>query len=336
MTETANQKGFFPTEVIFALTDACNLHCAHCFVPRKARHLKIQDATDFIEECAKNIAPDGLPFINKVGFSGGEPFLNLNFLCKVTETSVKSGMIFDRIMTNAVWWKDKNELFSALQKIYDCGFDGKIGISFDNFHGQSAEKIADFINTAAKIWQNPEIIEIQSVIDTRLPLKEDSEHLHRLANILNADFYEETKKDGIGEMAIENDNVFVRIFRFLPSLQSENPAAWKSKKWFKEDFCKGPGNIFYVHPDGNIAPCCGFSNENSELFIGTIKTPFAQLLENSKNNKMVKICFEQGLSSLIPQAEKQLKESGIFSGHEIPRTENICTFCDYAAKNLCN
>lgn len=320
------QKSFFPTEVIFALTDACNLHCAHCFVPRKSRNLDATDAINFIEDCAKNIAPDGLSYVNKVGFSGGEPFLNLDFLCKVINAAFNCGMIFDRIMTNAVWWKNKEELKKTLNAVYDSGFDGKIGISFDRFHGQSAKKIADFINEVQKIWQNPEQIEIQSVIDTNISLSEDKKYLTELCSLLKADFYEETKPNGTGEMAIENDDVFIRIFRFLPSLQSENPAAWKSKKWFKEDFCKGPGNIFYVHPDGNIAPCCGFSNENKALFIGTIKNSFRELMENAKKNKLVKICFEKGLSSLISEAEKKLPSGA--------KTSDICTFCDYVAKQL--
>ncbi len=321
-----HKKGFFPTEVIFALTDACNLHCAHCFVPRKARNLNANDAVNFIEDCAKNIASDGLPYVNKVGFSGGEPFLNLDFLCKVVNAAFNNGMIFDRIMTNAVWWKNKQELEQKLKAVYNAGFDGKIGISFDRFHGQSTKKIADFINEAQKIWQNPEVIEIQSVIDTNVSLSEDVKCLKELCSLLNADFYEETKQNGTGEMAIENDDVFIRIFRFLPSLQSENPLAWKSKKWFLEDFCKGPGNIFYVHPDGNIAPCCGFSNENKALFIGTIKDSFNDLIKNAKQNALVKICFEKGLSSLIPEVEKKLPVGA--------KTSDICTFCDYIAKQF--
>ncbi|MGN0722374.1 MAG: SPASM domain-containing protein, partial [Treponema sp.] len=110
----------------------------------------------------------------------------------------------------------------------------------------------------------------------------------------------------------------IPVFIFPQSLKSKNPKSFKSRKWFKEDFCEGPGNILYVHSDGNIAPCCGFSNENSELFIGTIDNSFEKILKNAKENKMISLCFTEGLSSRI-------KKTDSLKG----KTDNICTFCDF-------
>lgn len=314
---------FSPSEVIFALTDACNLHCAHCFVPRTSRNLSKEDAVIFLRETARHTAPDGLPFINKVGFSGGEPFLRTDFLCAVIEEAVNHNMNFDRIMTNAVWWNTQEQLEQSLLKVYNAGYDGKIGISFDAFHGQDAEKIAVFCRTAVNIWQDPELIVIQSVIDPALSEQQDLKCLTDLAKILDADIQTDLKSNGTGEMAIENDDMFILVYRFLPSLQSENQQAWKSQVWFKEDFCQGPGNIFYIHPDGNIAPCCGFSNENEPLYIGNIHMKFSEIMKNAAGNRMIKICFEKGLSSLLKRKDLH------FPG----KTSDICTFCDFICRN---
>ena len=315
---------FNPTEVIFALTDACNLHCPHCFVQREKRSLNADDAATFLRNVSKYTAPDGLPYINKVGFSGGEPFLCPDFLCTVIKEAVELNMNFDRIMTNAVWWNSEEQLKKTLSKIYDAGYDGKIGISFDNFHAQQAEKIAHFCTIATEIWQDPELLVIQSVIDPSISPKDDMQCLKNLAEVLSADIQTELKDDGTGEMAIENDDMFILVYRFKPSLQSENQKAWKSSVWFNEDYCQGPGNIFYIHPDGNIAPCCGFSNENKQLYIGNIHSDFKEIMNNASENPMIKLCFEKGLSSIIK--EKQ---------HDFPgKTADICTFCDFICKSF--
>lgn len=316
--------GFNPAEVIFSLTDACNLHCPHCFVPREKRNLNANDAISFLRNVSKYKAPDGLPYINKVGFSGGEPFLRLDFLCSVIKETIDLNMNFDRIMTNAIWWNSEEQLKMTLNELYDTGYDGKIGISFDNFHAQPAEKIARFCSIATEIWQDPELLVIQSVINPAISIEKDMQCLNKLAEILCADIQTELKEDGTGEMALENDDMFIYVYRFLPSLQSESPEAWKSSVWFKEDYCQGPGNIFYIHPDGNIAPCCGFSNENKQLYIGNIHSDFTEIMKNASENPMVKLCFEKGLSSILKERQ-----------HNFPgKTADICTFCDFICKSF--
>jgi hypothetical protein len=115
----------------------------------------------------------------------------------------------------------------------------------------------------------------------------------------------------------------VPLYVLPQSFESENPKCWQSKKWFKEDFCQGPGNILFVHSDGNIAPCCGFANENKELFIGKITDSIETILQNAKNNKMIQLCFEKGLSSVKKVAKKSHKG----------KCSDICTFCDFICKN---
>ena len=88
----------------------------------------------------------------------------------------------------------------------------------------------------------------------------------------------------------------------LPQTYNYNcPKAWQSKKWFKDDYCQGPGNIFYVHTNGKIAPCCGFANEEPALFIGSICDSYEKLMQNAKENPMIKSCFNTGLHKKIKE-----------------------------------
>lgn len=295
---------FFPTEIIFSATDACNLHCPHCFVSRSPNKLGIQTAQNFLKNCVQSVEKNPeLPRIEKIGFSGGEPFLYLDFICELSKTAVSLDLLFDQIMTNGDWWKDEAELGEKLQKLYEAGYDGKIGISYDSFHGQKPERIETFIKNVKEIFG------IDSVnIQTVLPPDTTTAETPAAPNPAENPVY------------------------YLPqTFSSEDKRAWQSKKWFKEDYCQGPGNILYIHSNGNIAPCCGFANENSKLFIGTIFDDYETIIKKASENKMINICFSEGLSKYRRTVKKQLRQNK----QKLPgKCSDICSFCDYICKNF--
>lgn len=305
---------FCPTEIIFAATDACNLHCAHCFVSRTPSKLCTEDAIAFLEtvkeyEKQHDISSQETSscHIERIGFSGGEPFLYTEFLSRIIRWAVDNDFMFDQIMTNGAWWKDETELYQKLQLIYDAGYDGHIGLSYDIFHGQTEEQIQTFVKAAEKIFGEG-CVNIQTVKPfSKKLIAEKSSH----------------KEYSVKE--IKKHFPSCTVYELPQTFPSEEKKAWKNWKWFKEDYCEGPGNILYIHSSGNIAPCCGFANENKQLFIGTIKDTYAQVIENARNNKMIEICFETGLASLRRELQKK--------GTELPgKTSDICTFCDFICK----
>ena len=159
--------GFHPTEIIFSSTTACNLHCEHCFINRTPHKLKIADAVRLIESCVEaggQPEPDGtlLPVIDRIGFSGGEPFLYMDFLIEVTKAAISHDLMFDQIMTNGDWWQNEADLAATLQKLYDAGYDGKIGLSWDSYHGQTTDRMETFIRTVQEIF-GEDSINIQTV-----------------------------------------------------------------------------------------------------------------------------------------------------------------------------
>ena len=183
---------FNPTEIIFATTTLCNLHCAHCFVNRQPCSLNSQDAINFLRSAHDSANSS----IEKVGFSGGEPFLTIPFLCDVIKASIDMDFMFDRIMTNGDWWKNEDDLKMSLQKIYDAGYDGKIGLSYDNFHGQKEDRIVTFIKSVWEIF-GTDALEIQSVNSTST-LPSISEKLKSLSERLNLDQEENISESGRG------------------------------------------------------------------------------------------------------------------------------------------
>ena len=317
---------FNPDEVIFALTSSCNLRCTHCFTNKTPSNLSANDAVKFLEMC-RNFPGNT---IEKVGFSGGEPFLNVDFLITVIKYALDEGFMFDRIITNGAWWKTQEDLEETLSKIYDAGFDGKIALSWDSYHNQDTEKMILFCMSVIKIFDG-NTLEIQSVAEKNNMDGENfcfEKKLELLSSKVNGTISKKiNKKTGTGFISIQGENIFIPIFRTPVTYCASDENAFKSRKWFKDDFCKGPGNILFVHPTGNIAPCCGFANENKALFIGKITDSLETILKNADENKMVRLCYEKGLSKGI----KLLKKRNI----PIPgKTDDPCTFCDFICREL--
>ena len=273
--------GFYPEEIIFCPTSLCNLKCAHCFVEQKNSRLNSDDALAFLDDCLGHLSDF------KIGFSGGEPFLALDFVNSICKKAYDAGLMFDRLMTNGVWWNSEDDLADKLTSVKDAGFDGKIGLSFDAFHGQSMDRICTFIETCHKIFSDNSCVEILSVIDAKNP-QADSEWF-------------ENQIKGIKKRL---DLEWITFYRFPQSFVPPENIVLEEKKWFTEDYCQSTGNVLYVHADGNIAPCCGFANERPELFIGTIKDSFEVLMKNAQANKMVGICYEKGLLEKARELQK--------------------------------
>lgn len=314
------ENGFNPEEIIFCPTSLCNLKCGHCFVQQKNCSLNIDDALEFLENCTKKN-----PEI-KIGFSGGEPFLSLEFLQKICTLAVDKGLMFDRLMTNGVWWKTEEDLEKKLQTVFDSGFDGKIGLSYDRFHNQDIEKIHLFISKCHQIFNDKNCVEILSVVDSA-DIKKDSEDFENNIRTLmkKTGFTDLSKsidrKTGTGSIFISDDDGNVMtIYRFAQSFIPQKEIKLDDKKWFPEDYCQSTGNVLYVHADGNIAPCCGFANECPELFIGTIKDSYETLMKSAEKNSMVNICYNYGLlkKSLELQKEKILPKG---------KCNDMCKMC---------
>lgn len=294
------KRGFRPEEVLFSPAADCNLSCGHCDIPRDGKTLSSGLAGKFLLGCKK-------VGVKRVGFTGGEPFLALDFLCALTKRAVEEGFLFDRIMTNAVWWRGENELKRSLIKLFNAGYDGSICVSVDAFHAQDIKKVARFIELAAHIWRRPDIVSIAYTSGAK-------------------DSRTKAKLDALNALVKKADSgIFLRTFKveLAPvGKASRFKDPWDGK-WFREDYCRGPGNVFFVMPDGSVKPCCGYATERRELSIGNIKKDSAEdIMRNLKKNRFVDAVFKRGLSRIRARLER--------AGARFPgKTLSHCYFCNY-------
>lgn len=303
---------FHPEQVLFCPTLACNLRCSHCVTPKSPALLPAGPAVKFLRDCAKS-------GVRHVGFTGGEPFLALGLVCRLAAEAVRNGMLFDRIMTNASWFRDKTELRAALRKLFESGYDGSICVSVDAFHRQDLKKTSLLIKEAAAVWGRPDITSIASVtgakdVQTKAKIK-------KLAGSLGA----RVVGYGTRHRCLKGDDIFVRVNRIAlsPAGRARRLKDPWGGSWFKDDFCRGPGNVFFVMPDGSVKPCCGYATERQELTVGNIKRDTARsLMRNVRANRFVRTVFGSGLGAI----RKRLQARGVrFPG----KTASHCYFCHY-------
>lgn len=304
---------FAPEEVLFAPTLECNLACPHCVTRKSAAILSRKYAAKFLHQCNRI-------GVKRVGFTGGEAFLAPDFLYSLIREARRLGMFFDRIMTNGVWYKDRANLKESLRKLHRAGYDGSICISVDAFHRQSLRKLALFVRTAVSIWDRPDLISLAYVAGSREA--ETSKKIGRLIAALKAVL--------TGPSVIKGSSIFVKVFRIelSPIGKAERLKSPWGRRWFKEDRCKGPGNVFFVLPDGSVKPCCGYATDLPALTIGNIKKDSAlSIIKKMRKNRFVRTVFDSGLTAIRKRAERL---GFIFPG----KTEGHCFFCHYVLTKM--
>ena len=246
------------------------------------------------------------------------------FLYRIVRRGIALDFFFGRLMTNGVWFRNKNHLNSVLLKLYDCGYDGSICTSVDAFHKSNLNKIVLFIKTALKIWGRGDLISIASVRGAA-----DAETLKVLRG-LALKLSAKLKVFSSRVMSIKSDYIFIPIsfIDISPVGRASNIKNPWDGKWFKEDFCAGPGNVFMVMPDGLVKPCCGYAGHNELLTVGDIKCDnAASILKNIKSNYFTRAIFTRGLTGIRKSMEKKRITF-------ISKTTNHCFFCNYLLERI--
>lgn len=316
---------FSPRQVIFAPTTMCNLNCGHCRVDRNRAHgegtLSIEDAKLFLQSCV-DIG------IERVGFSGGEPFLAIDFLEGIISKAVELDLYFDRLMTNGVWWNDEEILTSSIKRILDAGFDGILAVSLDDWHKQDSAQVCRFFSTAASLSGRYDWFEITAVTnpDGTLPLARLEQTTQKLkarllyVNDKPAAIRDERADKNRASGADDGSGIHIPISIITYSPPASDTSSWKAERWFTDDWCEGPGQVLYVHPDGMVSVCCGFANESPLLIAGHISEGASTLFHRARTMPLVRDCYEKGLGTVRKELEQK--------GHPFPgKTGDMCQFC---------
>ncbi|MDD5260088.1 MAG: radical SAM protein [bacterium] len=305
-------RGFNPTQVQFAPTYQCNLHCAHCCVPQSKVRLPVSQGLKFLKQCRQL-------GIRELGFTGGEPFLYLEFLSAVSENAVKLGYTFDRIMTNAGWFKGQRDLETALRQIINAGFNGTFCISVDDFHKVPVAKIARFMVTAVKLTGR--------VAGVSLVYVNSLYKLRELARVLSGKVNRRQRLVVPPSFNFPGLSAKITRINLCPIGQAGTLAVPWGTQWFREDYCQGPGQVLYVDPNGNVKPCCGFASDLPEMTIGNIYRQRAkEIIKEARSDRFIRTVYNQGLLALRDIYVR------CHPAEKLRPTKDHCFFCWYLQK----
>jgi pyruvate-formate lyase-activating enzyme len=311
---------FRPNYLSFAGTYQCNLSCPHCCVPIEwPDRLDIGAALAFLEDAHR----EG---IATLGFTGGEPFLYVEFVRKLCQRAAELGFRFDKIMTNGVWHEDGAHLETVLTDLRKAGFTGKLGLSVDKFHGKHTAKAAEFCRTARRVFDRDNIVSL-SYASRRPDL--GLEPVHELARELGAVI---EWSDLLHRYLMVSDELTLTLNwnHLAPVERAERlTGAWDGQ-WFAEDYCEGPGQALIVTPKGEVKPCCGFASDLDQLTIGNIyRDTVGRIIRRARRHPYVGKVFRKGLTAI--RDEILARDPDALPG----ATSNHCTFCWYVlAKGL--
>jgi hypothetical protein len=308
------QRRFDPKCISFAGTYQCNLSCPHCCVPIEwTDRLPIDTALGFLEDAHRH-------GIERIGFTGGEPFVYSEFLISLTRRAAQLGLRFDKVMTNGVWYQDEAQLHSVLTDLAEAGFAGKLGLSVDKFHGVDTAKLATFCRVARRVFRRDAILSISYA--SRSP-GEGLELVRRLAAALGGVM---EWSDALGRHLIVSDELTLTVNwnHLAPVERAERFGGGWDGRWFKEDYCEGPGQALIVTPRGEVKPCCGFASDLDQLTIGNIHTDSVErIIEQARDHPYVGRVFHDGLTSVVSEITEQQPQA-------LPgQSSNQCFVCWY-------
>lgn len=307
------RRTFRPRYLSFSGTYQCNLDCPHCCVPIEwPDRLDIPTAIRFLESARAY-------GIDRVAFTGGEPFLYPEFLKSLSRRAVELEFQFDKVMTNGLWHTDAAHLDRVLGDLASTGYSGKLGLSVDKFHGvRHTDRLAEFCRTARRVFGRDTIVSLSYA--SRSP-EAGLEPVRDLADALGGVL---DWSPVLGKHLLVSDELTMTLNwnHLAPVERAERLAGGWDGTWFPEDYCEGPGQALIVTPKGDVKPCCGFASDLDQLTIGNIyRDDVATVVRQARKHPYVGKVFRDGL--LAVRDEILSRDPNALPG----ATSNQCYFC---------
>lgn len=261
-SRTANRPNNFfggdnmPTNSItFYVSRRCNARCKMCLSdsgPERSERMSIEDACDLMDQINK------IKLIKNVEFTGGEPFIDFNYLLAILKRLEKKYLIF----SNGFWGKDPVRAKEIARELARLKHRGKIILSTSREHQRFVS--VDAVKNAAG-----------ALIDAKIPT---------LIHIIAAD-----EKEFEGIKSRVRDLAGLELIRFrqrAPNGRSKKFFEFEQKqadRFFDITPC---GTTVTIFEDGMVMPCpCDpeAAVSGSPLILGNVlHEPLKAILDRSE------------------------------------------------------
>ncbi|MBF0316497.1 MAG: radical SAM protein [Oligoflexia bacterium] len=290
-----------------AITNQCPLQCSFCCTPLRTGEIAEPMLIDIIDQAL------ALNLFQNIGFTGGEPFVKFDLLCRVGRYLGDHNIPWG-VTTSLATISKLHDVETHVERIKNAKIH-HITISLDEEHlaRRDPKIITSFIE---KIISSTNInIEVSI---TRYPEQQ--------------------------KLSLPIDvTVFQKHSNFKVSYHYVVPAGRASSQHFKKtdnyDFCTNnsrclldSGLALSIYPSGDVFPCCSpyIVNKESALKLGNVfDSPLAGIIERLSNDIFFKIIIQKGFSGLIALLAKEVA----WGKYLLPTPIDQCHFCSRIAND---
>lgn len=290
------------TNLVFHVTTACNIRCAHCFMdsesPNQSSAMRPEDAFRWMEES----------HASGIVFTGGEPFLEYDNLIKMIKRASELN-IYSLVTTNGFWAKDLKTAKEKADALVTAGLN-ELCLGVDKYHQKyiPLDNIKNAIATAQAAG-------IHVVVNSTF-LESPGENYNLISEI----------KRCAPSVKIRN-SLMMRIGRAESDISGFSDVDFPASSIV---FCTG-GNrsrSATVIPDGTTTLCtfgaATVANKDNPLVLGNAyKTPLSELIANQQDDPLrFAICNPLGFKRIVTLLDR----AGL--SHKLKgRAGSLCELC---------
>ena len=274
-----------PFRVGLLLTERCDIACAHCWLglDSNGADMSLDEARGYIDQAS------GIPSVEWISFTGGEPFLLPGLLNElVGYASAKE--LRTECVTNCSWAETPEITEEILKSLRASGLD-VVNISADDFHQEFVpfENVRNCFEAAKRLG-----------LKTVIMSAAQAGGALRLAEIVNSLGSEKVRTVGFGESTEGLSAIAVETGFFPVGRGAQLP----QDKWLiGESKIEGPCRLVLrdigIDPEGELLACCSAASFLARGRLGSlVGAGIQQLLDEAGEQPLFKILSEQGPTSL--------------------------------------
>lgn len=282
----------FLKNIGMVMTYKCQIACSHCIIkagPHRREEISLNDAYDWI----KTISEYRNGFIRVLALTGGEPFLNIEKLKKISNYAATCGLLVSAV-TNAFWASSVDKAIQILKEVSKIKM---ISISTDEYHLKS--------------------IPLDRVKNAILAAREC--HIPYTISVCTENENDVVYKKLINELSVfdDKDSILTAItFKAGRALKNISKVNYKLSKQPPESACAA-GSSPIIFPNGKIIACIGPVIElqsSHPLYLGNLKeNTLSEILDRAEINpilhtirvwgpkKLITMLQEKRLNNLLPK-----------------------------------
>ncbi|WP_299768972.1 radical SAM protein [uncultured Pseudoteredinibacter sp.] len=284
-----------------SVTQRCPLRCSHCIVSC----LPSNDISLDIPDAAVQSILDSLPklseSIKQISFTGGEPFLCKDVMCRISHDAYKHSISCGAV-TSAHWATSLEKARKTLEEIPHLDH---ITISYDKYHSEYIK-----LSSVRHAVEAAEALGKTASIRASIPPNAEESHMNFL-NALKFEFEDRVHTQEVLSFGRASDlNIKANYSNSAPILPC---------------LSSGP----HVTESGNVIPCCSTLDNkipiSHPLNLGDVsKIPLVNVYQQSNHNVLLNFIRLWGFPQIMEVLSKELPEK--YSGMRFVE-EGQCSLC---------